>query len=162
MSKRLTRVIVALALVSLTVGVAIAGAQGSQNEFKATMKGSSESPKGPSSASGTFTVEFKNGQACFKMSVKGLGAFPIAAHIHRGAAGTNGPIVVDLKATAKSTWKGTSPRVAQKCVSARAATVSAIRRNPGNFYANVHTSAYPGGAARGQLKADDSGSGNDG
>ena len=96
MSKRLTRVIVALALVSLTVGVAIAGAQGSQNEFKATMKGSSESPKGPSSASGTFTVEFKNGQACFKMSVKGLGAFPIAAHIHRGAAGTNGPIVVDF------------------------------------------------------------------
>ena len=81
MSKRLTRVIVLLALASLTIGVAIAGAQGSQNEFKATMKGSSESPKGPASASGTFTVEFKNGQACFKMSVKGLGAFPIAEAI---------------------------------------------------------------------------------
>jgi len=154
------RAILALAVVSLTIGVAMAGAQSSKNEFEATMKGSSESPKGPSSASGTFTVEFKNGQACFKMSVKGLGAFPVAAHIHRGAAGTNGPIVVDLKATSKSTWKGTSPRVAQKCVSAAAATVASIRRNPGNFYANVHTSKNPAGAARGQLKRDTSG--NDG
>jgi hypothetical protein len=156
MSKRLTRAIFALAVLSLTIGVAMAGAQNSSNEFRATMKGSSESPKGPSSASGTFTVEFKNGQACYKMSTKGLGATPIAAHIHRGAAGTNGPIVIDLKPT----FKGTSPRVSQKCVSARAATVAAIRRNPGNFYANVHTSKNPGGAARGQLKRDTSG--NDG
>jgi hypothetical protein len=98
-------------------------------------------------------VQFKNGQACYRMAVKGLGAFPIAAHIHKGAAGVNGPIVVDLKATAKSTWKGTSPRVAQKCVSAKAAVVSAIRRNPSGYYANVHTPKNPGGAARGQLKA---------
>ncbi len=157
MSKRLTRTIFLLAVVaSLSIGVALAGAQNSSNEFKATMKGSSEKPKGPSSASGTFTVEFKNGQACFRMSVKGLGARPIAAHIHRGAAGTNGPIFIDLK----TTFKGTSPRISQKCVSAAAATVAAIRRNPGNFYANVHTPKNPGGAARGQLKPDTSG--NDG
>ena len=155
MSKRLTRTIFVLAVVSLTIGVAaMAGAQGRQNEFAATMKGSNESPKGPASASGTFTVEFKNGQACFRMAVKGLGAFPVAAHIHKGASGVNGPIVVDLKATAKSTWKGTSPRVAQKCVAAKASVVSAIRRNPSGYYANVHTPKNPGGAARGQLKAD--------
>src|SRR3954451_24852134 len=157
MSKRLTRTIFALTLVSLTIGVAaMAGAQGRSNEFTATMKGSSEKPKGPSKASGTFKVEFKNGQACYRMSVKALGAKPVAAHIHRGAAGTNGPIVIDLKPS----FKGTSPRVSQKCVTAAAATVSAIRRNPGNFYANVHTSKNPGGAARGQLKRDTSG--NDG
>jgi hypothetical protein len=160
MSKRLMRAILALAVVSLVVGVAMAGAQSRQNEFTATMKGSNESPKGPSSASGTFSVQFKNGQACFKMSVKGLGAFPIAAHIHKAKAGVNGPIVVDLKATARSTWKGTSPRVAQKCVSAKASVVSAIRRNPSGYYANVHTPKNPGGAARGQLKADTRG--NDG
>jgi len=160
MSKRLMRAILALSVLSLVIGVAMAGAQGSSNEFTATMKGSSESPKGPSSASGTFKVEFKNGQACFTMSVKGLGAFPVAAHIHKGAAGVNGPIVVDLKATARSTWKGTSPRVAKKCVSAKATVVSAIRRNPSGYYANVHTPKNPGGAARGQHKADTSG--NDG
>jgi CHRD domain-containing protein len=159
MSKRLTRVIVALGLLSLTIGVAVAGAQNRANEFTATMKGSNESPKGPSSASGTFTVQFKNGQACYRMSVKGLGAKPVAAHIHKGAAGVNGPIRIDLKIGA-NTFKGTSPRVAQKCVPAKASVVSAIRRNPSGWYANVHTSKNPGGAARGQLKADTHG--NDG
>jgi hypothetical protein len=162
MSKRLMRTILALAVVSLTIGVAMAGAQGSTTEFDATMKGSSEVPaKGPSAAKGTFKVEFRSGnRACYTMSVSGLGAKPIAAHIHKGAAGVNGGIVVDLKATAASTWKGTSPRVAQKCVAAKASVVSAIRRNPSGYYANVHTPKNPGGAARGQLRADTSG--NDG
>jgi hypothetical protein len=158
MSKRLMRAILALAVVSLTIGVAMAGAQSSKNEFNATMKGSSESPKGPANAAGTFHVEFKNGQACYRMSVRALGAKPIAAHIHKGKAGTNGPIVIDLKIGA-STFKGTSPRVASKCVPAKSSVVSAIRRNSSGYYANVHTPANPGGAARGQLKADDKGGG---
>jgi Cu/Zn superoxide dismutase len=151
MSKRLTRAIFALALLSLTIGIAaIAGAQGRANEFTATMKGSSESPKGPSSASGTFKVEFRNGQACYTMSVKGLGAKPVAAHIHKGAAGTNGGIVIDLKPS----FKGTSPRVSKKCVTAKASVVSAIRKNPAGYYSNVHTPKNPAGAARGQLRGD--------
>jgi CHRD domain len=157
MSKRLTRAILALTVVGLTIGVAsMAGAQGRNNEFRATMRGSSESPKGPASANGTFTVEFRNGQACYRMSVRGLGATPVAAHIHKGGSGTNGGIVIDLKPS----FKGTSPRVSQKCVSAKASVVSAIRRNPSGYYANVHTSKNPGGAARGQLRADTRG--NDG
>jgi Cu/Zn superoxide dismutase len=157
MSKRLTRAILALTVVGLTIGVAsMAGAQGRNNEFRATMRGSSESPKGPASANGTFTVEFRNGQACYRMSVRSLGATPVAAHIHKGGAGTNGGIVIDLKPT----FRGTSPRVSQKCVSAKASVVSAIRRNPSGYYANVHTSKNPGGAARGQLRADTRG--NDG
>jgi hypothetical protein len=152
MSKRLMRAIFALAVVSLTIGVAaMAGAQGRANEFTATMKGSNESPKGPANARGTFTVQFRNGQACYRMSVSGLGAKPVAAHIHRGAAGVAGPIVIDLKIGA-TTFKGTSPRVASKCVPAQASIVSAIRRNPAGFYANVHTPKNPGGAARGQLR----------
>ena len=146
MSKRLTRTIFALAVVSLTIGVAVAGAQGG-NEFTASMKGSLESPKGPSNASGSFTVTFEHGQACYTMSVRALGAKPVAAHIHKGAKGVNGPIVIDLKPT----FKGTSPRVSKKCVSAKATVVSAIRKNPAGYYANVHTSKNPGGAARGQL-----------
>jgi hypothetical protein len=90
------------------------------------------------------------------MSVKGLGAKPVAAHIHKGAAGTNGGIVIDLKPS----FKGTSPRVSKKCVTAKASVVSAIRKNPAGYYANVHTPKNPAGAARGQLRADTSG--NDG
>jgi CHRD domain-containing protein len=159
MSKRLTRVIVALALLSLTIGVAVAGAQRRSREFDATMRGRSENPKGPANAKGTFRVEFRNGQACYRMSTSGLGAKPVAAHIHKGSAGTNGGIVVDLR-IGPNTFKGTSPRVAEKCVPAKATVVSAIRRNPSGYYANVHTSKNPGGAARGQLRIDESG--NDG
>ena len=159
MSKRLTRTIFALAVVSLTIGVAVAGAQSRSNEFAASMRGGSEKPAGPTNARGTFTVHFEHGQACYRMSVSGLGAKPVAAHIHKGAAGVNGNIVLDLKIGA-NTFKGTSPRVASKCVAAKASVVSAIRRNPAGYYANVHTSKNPGGAARGQLKADTRG--NDG
>ncbi len=148
MSKRLLRVLVALALTGLVVGVAVAGAQRRNNEFQATMRGSAESPRGPANARGTFRVEFRNGQACYRMSVQGLGARPVAAHIHKGNAGTNGGIVIDLRPT----FRGTSPRVSQKCVPAKASIVSAIRRNPSRFYANVHTTKNPGGAARGQLR----------
>jgi hypothetical protein len=137
----------ALTVVSLAIGVAMAGAQSSK-EWDATMKGSSESPKGPASASGTFKVEFRGGQACYTMSVKGLGAKPVAAHIHKGKAGVNGPIVIDLKPS----FKGTSPRVSKKCVAAKASIVSAIKKSPSGYYANVHTTKNPAGAARGQLK----------
>jgi hypothetical protein len=153
MSKRLLKVLVALTLTGLVVGVAMAGAQRRNNEFQTTMRGSSESPRGPANARGTFTVEFRNGQACYRMAVRSLGARPVAAHIHKGNAGTNGGIVIDLRPT----FRGTSPRVSQKCVPARASIVSAIRRNPRGYYANVHTSKNPAGAARGQLRADDRG-----
>jgi CHRD domain len=151
MSKRLTTAIVALVLLGLTIGVGVAGAQRRlAREFDATMRGSSEIPKGPAHARGTFRVEFRHGEACFRMSVRALGAKPVAAHIHRGAAGVAGPIVIDFKITPR-TFKGVSPRVADKCVKAQASVVSAIRRNPAGYYVNVHTAKNPAGAARGQL-----------
>jgi CHRD domain-containing protein len=153
MSKRLARVLGALALTGLVVGVAVAGAQSRNNEFAASMRGSAESPRGPANARGTFTVEFRNGQACYRMSVQALGSRPVAAHIHKGNAGTNGGIVIDLRPT----FRGTSPRISEKCVPARATIVSAIRRNPRGYYANVHTQKNPAGAARGQLRIDDRG-----
>jgi hypothetical protein len=147
MSKRLMRAILALTVVSLVIGVAMAGAQSSKS-FTATMKGSSETPKGPAKASGTFKVSFKGNQACYTMTVKGLGGKPVAAHIHKGAASVkSGPIVIDLKPT----FKG-SPLTSKKCVTGKASVISAIKKSPSGYYANVHTAKNPAGAARGQLK----------
>jgi hypothetical protein len=147
---RLMRAFVALALLGLVAGAGVAGAQGGRNEFRAAMSGSQEKPPGPANARGNFKVEFRNGQACYRMLVLRLGGQPLAAHIHKGAAGVNGAIVIDLKPT----FKGKSPRVAAKCVTAKASVVSAIRKNPAAYYVNVHTKANPQGAARGQLRAD--------
>jgi hypothetical protein len=78
-----------------------------------------------------------------------------AAHIHLGAAGVPGPVKFGFFNPPPS------PVVVNKgCRSGDPALLALIANHPGNYYANVHTSAHPGGAARGQLttNSDDQGS----
>jgi hypothetical protein len=147
MSKRLSAVIAALVLIGLAAGVTMATGQSSQ-KWGATMTGAAESPKGDANGSGTFTVSFRNGQACYTMVARGIDK-PVAAHIHKGAAGANGGVVIDLKPSFKG---GEDKRTSSKCVAAKGTVVSAIRKNPAGYYANVHNEKFPGGALRGQLK----------
>jgi hypothetical protein len=68
-------------------------------------------------------------------------ALPLTlAHIHQGAAGSNGTVVVDFSAQLQGSG----------LVDADLASVIA---NPAGFYVNLHNSAFPGGALRGQLAA---------
>jgi hypothetical protein len=60
------------------------------------------------------------------------------AHIHQGAAGTNGPIVVDFGAQLSGTGL-VDPDLAS------------VIANPKGFYVNLHNADFPGGAIRGQL-----------
>ena len=66
---------------------------------------------------------------------------PLASHIHKGAAGTAGPVVVPLGAAYK----------AKGCTKAPAKVVAAIEEHPSSYYVNIHTTKYPAGAIRGQL-----------
>ena len=74
------------------------------------------------------------------------------AHIHGGAAGTNGGILVSLGLSAGAvnfpTGAGTFTRTG---ITVTVDQANAILANPGNFYFNIHTAANPGGVARGQL-----------
>ena len=72
---------------------------------------------------------------------------PVAAHIHEGEAGENGPIVVPLTPPAAG-----NPGTSAGCVSGvDAGLLTRIRATPNRFYVNVHTGAFPAGAVRGQL-----------
>ena len=74
----------------------------------------------------------------------------MAAHIHKGAAGTNGPVVVNLAAPGDGDAADClTEGEAGKFVGGQ--TVAEILANPENFYVNVHNAEYPGGAIRGQL-----------
>lgn len=85
-------------------------------------------------------------RVCFTIVVDQIGR-PVAAHIHRGVAGTNGPIVVPL-----TTPPAGNPGTSSGCVSnIGAALIASLRADPSRFYVNVHTAAFPGGAVRGQL-----------
>ena len=75
------------------------------------------------------------------------------AHIHRGAAGVNGPIVVNTGLSGVNTFPlsdGTGQYTAPD-VAVDAATMQSILDNPAGWYFNVHSPLNPGGFARGQL-----------
>ena len=102
---------------------------------------------GDPDGSGTATITLNPGQeeVCFELTVADIDT-PIGAHIHEGAAGTNGPVVVGLEPlppTGDSSSSG--------CVSLERQEIIEILRDPSNYYVNVHTGLFPGGAIRGQL-----------
>jgi len=77
----------------------------------------------------------------------------ILAHIHTGAAGVAGPVLVDSGLTPGAGLTPTSGTAtfASASVTVSPANAQAILSNPAGFYFNVHTSLNGGGAARGQL-----------
>jgi CHRD domain len=96
---------------------------------------------------GSFTAIVDGTQLCFGMTVTNVDQ-PIAAHIHKGRPNVAGPIVVPLTQPATG-----DPGASSGCVTVDPTLAAAILKNPHKYYVNVHTAAFPGGAARGQLFA---------
>ena len=95
------------------------------------------------SASAVFTLNVVKGTICYSLKDRGLVAVKYS-HIHRGASGTDGAVVVNLNAKNFNA-------VGNTCTSATKTLLSDIVRNPSMYYFNVHTAAFPNGAVRGQL-----------
>lgn len=66
------------------------------------------------------------------------------AHIHEGAVGVSGPIIFPMTESyaGSGAWS-----TAATLSEAQLATLRA-----GNYYFNVHSTAYPGGEIRGQIR----------
>ena len=75
------------------------------------------------------------------------------AHIHKGPAGINGPIHWDfLEAGNPVPSVAGQPSQLRGIARPRAAAVLAdLLAHPDQYYVNVHSTAFPGGAVRGQL-----------
>jgi hypothetical protein len=103
-------------------------------------------------ASGTITAATVN----FTVNMQNFPASAVVniAHIHTGATGVNGPILVNTTVTpgevTLSGGAGTFTRVSLP-VPGGGPQMQAILDNPAGFYFNIHTAANPGGVMRGQL-----------
>jgi hypothetical protein len=134
------RKIVFLAFVLATGLAAAAGAQ----TFVGVLNGANEFP-GPGDADGFGLAgfRFEGTTVTYNILVQHLNP-PTASHIHRGAAGVAGPVVITLASSYPNNF-------ASGTATASAALIDEIRRNPSAFYVNVHTGDFPGGAIRSQL-----------
>lgn len=122
--------------------------------------GNSESG-GRAAAQVTFNVTRGAGDAItdatvdFYIQMTGFppGTTTTGAHIHPGAAGVNGPVLVGSPITSGAPFRlaDGSGEYRQSGVFAVPASVQAILNNPGAFYFNIHSTVNSGGYARGQL-----------
>jgi CHRD domain len=95
---------------------------------------------------GGATAVIDGNKFCFGIVVRNLGQ-PIAAHVHKGRPGVNGPIRIPLTAPSSG-----DPGASSGCVTVSdSALLAAIQRNPSKYFFNVHTTAFPNGAIRGQI-----------
>lgn len=134
----------ALATLAALALVSLAGAA-MHPELSAKLLPQAEAmTKGPAKAHGivNLTLSASKGRACWSFDISGV-AKPTAAHIHRGVAGKEGPVVVPLGAAYR----------AKGCTKAPPKTLAAIEAHPNDYYVNVHDARFPNGAIRGQLVA---------
>jgi hypothetical protein len=102
----------------------------------------------------TITGDPSTGEVCWDLQVANITLPAAAAHIHVGAPGVAGPIIVALTppdANGVSSGCTTQKDPASGGGTLTGADVQSILTNPAGFYVNVHTSDFPTGAIRGQL-----------
>ena len=105
------------------------------------LSGAEEVPPVTASGSGSGTIRV-NSDGTVSGSVTTTGVEGTMAHIHQGAKGQNGPVIIPLT---KSGDTYTVPAGAKL----NEAQMKAFKE--GNLYVNVHTAKNKGGEVRGQL-----------
>jgi hypothetical protein len=144
-----TRLLLAGMAAALMLSVVVAPvAMGKGRPLQATLVGANEAP-GPGDEDGSGTAKLRLNQGrqriCYTLSVSDITLPAVGAHIHTGAAGVAGDVVVTLEppdATGVSTG----------CVTGvERSLIKAIRKHPADYYVNVHTTDFLDGAVRGQL-----------
>jgi hypothetical protein len=104
-------------------------------------------PAADPDGTGRVVVRIQGTQLCYLIQWNNVLA-PFTGHIHKAPVGSNGPVAVGF-------WSGQLPdsiRGVTGCVTAAPETLAAIVADPAGYYANIHDTAFPGGAIKGQLR----------
>jgi CHRD domain len=133
---------------TLRLPVSLAGFVLQRGRFNLAADGANEVPAADADGQAVVTTRLNNdtGVSQFSEAWRNLGPV-VASHIHSGAVGVSGPIVVPF-------YGGALPAgtfAVAGSVTVAPALAQQINANPAGFYANIHTTEFPPGAVRGQL-----------
>ena len=110
----------------------------------ATLSGPDEAPANASTAIGAATFSVNPATKVLTGTVTTTGIAGVAAHIHEGAPGVAGPIIIPLSGGPGGVWTVPANTV---LTDAQYATLQA-----NGYYVNVHSAAFTGGEIRGQIE----------
>ncbi len=167
MSRLVRQSLLALVLVGVAACEDDDPAAPAAERFTATLSGANEVPPATTTASGSASFTAVGDTAIsYTITVNGLTGVTMG-HIHTGAAGANGGVLVWLLPP-----NGTAPQAASGTVNgtlstgtitaawirglsgAPAISLDSLKRlmRTGNAYVNLHTSTFGGGELRGQIQ----------
>ena len=130
-------------LSAAAVTLAFALGAGSAIAADNKLQGSQEVPAVTTSATGENMVKIaSDGAVSGKVTTKGIDA--TMAHIHDGAKGSNGPVIIPLEKGKDGDW------LVPKGAKLTDSQMKAYK--DGHLYVNVHSAAHPGGEIRDQLE----------
>jgi hypothetical protein len=126
-----------------------AGASAQVSTYTALLTGANETPT-PADPDGVgfavITFDSAAGTITFTAYAQNIALPVTGSHIHRGAAGVTGPVIIPFnKPFVDGVSTGTLTGIAPSFF-------AEILANPPGYYFNIHNADWPGGAIRGQLR----------
>lgn len=138
--------ILAVVGTSIFAGPASAHRPGTGASRETDLSGTEVVPP-PGDADGTGTAQLilypAKEKFCYRLKVSDVGDVT-AAHLHKGRAGENGPVVRNLIPPKEGYSRECVKRYGKRAV-------RQIANNLSNYYVDIHTTEYPDGAVRGQF-----------
>jgi hypothetical protein len=152
------RLILGVAAVCAIVALTASGAPAKNGNgvmcvLHARLTATSETTGSTSTAKGHTQIKVRaNGTIEFKTHILNKNGETFAAgHIHQAPVGVAGPIVVPLFVSPTPATNARHIKQSGVATLNGGTTGAALCTNPSAYYANYHTTAFSGGAIRGQL-----------
>lgn len=134
--------VTAFGAMALFLSAGMAAAE--ETSFDIALSGADGSGDPDGAGQGTVTIDSETNQISWEFAYSNI-AEPTAMHIHEGAAGQSGGVVVPFTVDKDSNGNLVG------LTNAAAEVVQAILASPAGYYVNIHNSEHRGGAIRGQL-----------
>jgi len=154
MRRPIVCLVAACAVAALSVSVAPAkSGRGTMCVLHAKLAAKNETTGSTSTAKGHTLIKVRqDGTIEFKSQINNKnGETFVAGHIHQAPAGVAGPVVVPLFVSPAPPTSARHIKQSGVATPNPGTTGADLCANPNAYYVNYHTTAFPGGAIRGQL-----------